>query len=59
MSGEAIHFGKLYAKESGMNLILAGHYATELPAVKVLLDCIWKEFNIETELIKDEISAEL
>jgi putative NIF3 family GTP cyclohydrolase 1 type 2 len=42
-----------------MNLILAGHYATELPAVKVLLDCIWKEFNIETELIKDEISAEL
>ena len=59
LSGEAIHFGKLYAKESGMNLILAGHYATELPAVKVLLDCIWKEFNIETELIKDEISAEL
>ena len=59
LSGEAIHFGKLYAKESGMNLILAGHYATELPAVKVLLDCIWKEYNIETELIKDEISAEL
>ena len=59
LSGEAIHFGRLYAKESGMNLILAGHYATELPAVKVLLDCMAKEFNIETLLIKDQISAGL
>ena len=42
-----------------MNLILSGHYATELPAVKVLLDCIGKEFNIETELIVDKTSADL
>jgi len=59
LSGEAIHFGKLYAKESCMNLILSGHYATEVPAVKVLLNSIKNEFNIETEFIKDEISAEL
>ena len=59
LSGEAIHFGKLYARESGMNLILSGHYATELPAVKVLLDCIGKEFSIETELIVDKTSADL
>jgi dinuclear metal center YbgI/SA1388 family protein len=57
LSGEAIHFGKLYAKESGMNLILAGHYATELPAIEKLLECIGKEFGIETELIVDKTSA--
>ena len=57
LSGEAIHFGKLYAKESGMNLILAGHYATELPAIEKLLECIGKEYSIETELIVDKTSA--
>lgn len=59
LSGESIHFGKLYAKESGMNLILAGHYATELPAIQMLLEHIKTKYDIETELIKDEISAAL
>lgn len=49
LSGEAIHFGKLYAKESGMNLILAGHYATELPAVRALLERVATECDVERE----------
>lgn len=59
VSGEAIHFGKLYAQESGMNLVLAGHYATELPAVRALLRRIACEFDVETELIEDTLSAGL
>ncbi len=59
LSGEAIHFGRLYARESGMNLILAGHYATELPAVRALLDHVAREYGLETELIEDAVSAGL
>ena len=59
LSGEAIHFGKLYAKESGINLILAGHYATELPAVRALLERVATEYDVETELIRDALSAAL
>lgn len=59
VSGEALHFGRLYAQESGMGLILAGHYATELPAVRTLLSRVQREFEVEVELIEDPISAEL
>jgi putative NIF3 family GTP cyclohydrolase 1 type 2 len=59
LSGEAIHFGKLYARESGMNLILAGHYETELPAVQALLERVASGCGVETQLIRDETSAGL
>jgi dinuclear metal center YbgI/SA1388 family protein len=59
LSGEAIHFGRLYARESGMNLILAGHYETELPAVRALLGRVASECEVETRLIRDETSAGL
>jgi putative NIF3 family GTP cyclohydrolase 1 type 2 len=59
LSGEAIHFGKLYALESEMNLILAGHYATELPGVQRVLDRIKQHFDIETAMLADPVSASI
>jgi len=59
LSGEGIHFGKLYARESGMNLILAGHYSTELPAVRCVLERINQECNVKTVTVFDQGSADL
>jgi len=59
LSGEAIYFGKLYARESGMNLILAGHYETELPAARAILERIGAALEVETELIGDDSSHAL
>ena len=59
LSGEWSVFGKLYAREAGLNLILAGHYATELPAVRALLGHISRNGDVETDLIQDPISAAL
>ena len=59
LSGEAIHFGKLYATEAGLNLILAGHYATEAPGVKSLIEELTREFAIETVFLSDRTSHNL
>ncbi len=59
LSGEAIHFGKLYAQEAKMNLLLAGHYATELPGVQSVLDRVDRENDVETVTLFDQASADL
>ena len=59
LSGEAGHFGRLYAQETGLNLILAGHYATELPAVGSVLKKLKQEFDVETVTLVDQLSATL
>ena len=59
LSGEAIHFGKLYAQEVGMNLILAGHYATELPAVQSVVEKLEQMFSVETAILSDQSSVVL
>jgi putative NIF3 family GTP cyclohydrolase 1 type 2 len=59
VSGEALCFGKLYALEAGMGLVLAGHYATELPAVRAILGRIGCEFDVDVELIEDPVSGGL
>ena len=59
LSGEAIHFGKLYATEAGLNLILAGHYATEVPGVRSLIEELTREFAIETVFLPDRTSHRL
>lgn len=59
LSGEAIHFGKLYAYESSINLLLAGHYASEKPGIKNLLRVLGNNFAIKTEFIDDINSNKL
>ena len=59
LSGEGIHFGKLYAFESGLNLILAGHYSTEAPAVKSVIRRLASELDIEAIFLADQKSSEL
>ena len=44
LTGEANHHKGLEAKERGMGLICAGHFATEFPVVPVLADRLAKRF---------------
>ena len=41
------------AKEYGMNLLVAGHYATETVGVKALMPVIQKTFGVETVFVSD------
>ena len=41
------------AKEHGMNLIIAGHYATETVGVKALMPLVRRSFSVKTVFISD------
>ncbi len=49
ITGEASHHSFFEAEESGVNLILAGHYATETVGVKALAGKLCEEFDLEWE----------
>jgi putative NIF3 family GTP cyclohydrolase 1 type 2 len=55
LTGEAIMFGLLFAKEAGMNLILAGHTATEVPGVMALGSRIARDLKLDITFIPEEI----
>jgi dinuclear metal center YbgI/SA1388 family protein len=55
IGGDAATFPIIYAKESKINLLLAGHTATELPAVKEFAKHIGKKFGIKTVQIREEM----
>lgn len=55
LSGEAIMFGILFAKESGMNLVLAGHYATEVPGMLALAAKISRDSRLDVTYIPEEL----
>lgn len=59
LSGEGNHFSKLYAFETGLNLLLAGHYATEVPAVEAVVRRLTREVGIEALFLADQKSSEL
>jgi dinuclear metal center YbgI/SA1388 family protein len=42
------------AKDHGINLIVAGHYATETVGVKALMPLIGETFGVETVFIEDK-----
>jgi len=46
LTGEFSHYGVVYAKESGVNVIVAGHYATETFGVRALARRVEEEFGI-------------
>ncbi len=55
LTGEAIMFGLLFAKEAGINLVLAGHAATETPGVMALGSRIARELKLDVTFIPEEI----
>ena len=55
LTGEAILFGMLFAKEAGLNLVLAGHYATETPGVMALSARIARDLKLDVTFIPEEI----
>lgn len=55
LTGEANMFSILFAKEAGMNLVVAGHYATEIPGVMALSARIARDLNLDMTFIPEEI----
>ena len=51
VTGEAPHWAAVAAQELGMNLLIGGHYATEVFGVKALAAHISKRFGIPWEFI--------
>jgi len=51
ITGEAPHWAAVAAQELGMNLLLGGHYATEVFGVKALAAHLSKRFRIPWEFI--------
>jgi len=55
LTGESNMFGILFAKEAGMNLVVAGHYATETPGVMALSARIARDLKLDVTFIPEEI----
>ena len=51
ITGEAPHWAAVAAEELGMNLLIGGHYATEVFGVRALADHLSKKFGIPWEFI--------
>jgi len=51
LTGEPSHSAYTLAEEMRVNLVFAGHYATETPGVKAVGDMLKKKFDIAVEFI--------
>jgi dinuclear metal center YbgI/SA1388 family protein len=51
LTGEPSHSAYTLAEEMKVNLVFAGHYATETPGVKAVGDMLKKRFGLEVEFI--------
>jgi putative NIF3 family GTP cyclohydrolase 1 type 2 len=51
ITGEAPHWAAVAAEELGMNLLLGGHYATEVFGVKALAAHLSERFRVPWEFI--------
>jgi dinuclear metal center YbgI/SA1388 family protein len=55
LTGEASLFGMLFAKEAGLNLVVAGHYATEAPGVMALSARLARDLKLDVTFIPEEM----
>jgi dinuclear metal center YbgI/SA1388 family protein len=53
LTGEGSMYTRMFARETGMNLIFGTHHATEAPGIKALGECIALEAQIPFEFIAD------
>jgi dinuclear metal center YbgI/SA1388 family protein len=51
LTGEPSHSAYTFAEEIKVNLVFAGHYATETPGVKAVGDMLGKKYGIPVEFI--------
>jgi len=52
LTGQTNHTLYHHAKEYGLNVIFAGHYATELPGLKALAGHLAERFGLQTALLE-------
>jgi len=57
ITGEGSPYTKLFAREVGLNLILATHYGTEVPGIRALGQRVATEFGLPCEVIAEDIEA--
>jgi putative NIF3 family GTP cyclohydrolase 1 type 2 len=55
LTGEALMFGLLFAREAGLNLVVAGHYATETPGMMSLSAHLARELGLDVTFIPEDI----
>ena len=55
LTGEADMFGILFAREAGLNLVVAGHYATETPGVMALSARLARDLGLDVTFIPEDI----
>jgi putative NIF3 family GTP cyclohydrolase 1 type 2/ribonuclease HI len=54
LTGEGSMYTRLFAREAGINLVLAGHYRTEAPGIKGLAAEVAKRLDVGWQFIEDE-----
>ena len=54
LTGEGSMYTRLFAREAGMNLILAGHYRTEAPGIRGLAARASSELDVSWTFVEDE-----
>lgn len=54
LTGEGSMYTRLFARETGLNLILAGHYRTEAPGIAALTELVADRLGLEWVMIDDE-----
>ena len=55
LTGEADMFGILFAREAGLNLVVAGHYATETPGIMALSARLARDLQLDVTFIPEDI----
>lgn len=55
LSGEGLMFALLFAREAGINLVLAGHYATETPGMMALGARLARDLQLDITFIPETI----
>ena len=58
LSGEGLMFGILFAREAGINLVLAGHYATETPGIMALGARLARDLKLDITFIPETVVEE-
>ena len=54
LTGEGSMYTRLFAKEAGMNLVLAGHYRTEAPGIRGLAEELSAALDVPWTFIEDD-----
>jgi putative NIF3 family GTP cyclohydrolase 1 type 2 len=58
LSGEGLMFGQLFAREAGINLVLAGHYATKTPGMMALGARLARDLKLDITFIPETMVEE-